>query len=102
MTVDIDKALREAIRTGRVEIGLETTIRATVTGRARLVIVSSRCPDTSLDDLRYYSSMSEVPIIEFEGDSRDLGRACRKPFHVASVAVIDAGESSVLSAVQGA
>jgi large subunit ribosomal protein L30e len=100
--MDLEKAIRQAIKTGRVEIGLDTTIKAAMTGRARLVIVSNMAPQTRLEDLRHHSSLSGVPIVEFDGNSADLGRACRKPFQIASVAVIDPGDSNVLAATKGA
>jgi len=102
MPTDLDKSIRQAIASGRVEIGLDTTMRAAVSGRARLVVVSSKCPSDRLEDLQYYSSMSGVPVISYAGDSYDLGRACRKPFQVASIAVIDPGDSGILAATKGA
>lgn len=102
MDVDLEKAIRQAIKTGKVEMGLDTTMKAAITGRARIIIVSSMCPSARLEDLYHYSSLSGVPIIEYTGNSADLGRACRKPFHVASVAVIDPGDSKILAAAKGA
>ena len=99
--MDLDKAIRQAIRTGRVEIGLDNTARAAMTGRARLIVVSQKVPRGRLEDLEHYTSLSGVPVIRYEGDSQDLGRVCRKPFQVSSVAVIDPGDSSVMAAAKG-
>ena len=100
--VDLEKAIRTAIRTGRVELGLDSTLRAALNGRARLIVVSKMCPGDRLEDLKRYASISGIPLVEFEGSSADLGRLCRKPFQVSSVAVIDPGESNILSAYRGA
>ncbi len=99
--VEMEKAIRQAMETGRVEMGLDSTLKAAMTGRARLVIVSNKCPADRLSDLEHYSSMSGVTVFRFQGNSADLGRICRKPFQVASLAVIDPGESSILSLAKG-
>ena len=102
MEVDIDKAIRQAIKTGRVELGLDTSTKAAKTGRARIIIVSDRAPQDKLDDLRHYTSLSGTPLIVYRGNSADLGRTCRKPFQIASVAIIDPGDSNVMAAAKGA
>jgi large subunit ribosomal protein L30e len=102
MDVDLNKAIRQAIKTGRVELGLDTTTKAAMTGRARLIIVSDRVPPGKLGDLRHYTSLSETPIILYDGSSADLGRTCRKPFQISSVAIIDPGDSNILAAAKGA
>jgi len=100
--MDLEKSLRQAMETGKVELGMDSTMKATKTGRARLVIVSSKFPAEARSDLRHYAALSRVPVFEFLGNSTDLGRVCRKPFQVASLAVIDPGASNILSAVKGA
>jgi large subunit ribosomal protein L30e len=99
--MDLDASIRQAIQTGRVEIGLDTVTKAAITGRARLIIVSEKCPPDSLDDLSRYTELSGIPLIRYRGNSADLGRVCRKPFQVASLAVIDPGDSSIMSAAKG-
>ncbi len=99
--MDLDTSIRQAIRTGRVEIGLETVTKAAMTGRARMVIVSDKCPPASLDSLSRYTGLSGIPLIRYRGNSADLGRVCRKPFQVASLAVIDPGDSNIMSATKG-
>ncbi len=99
--MDFDDSLRQAMRTGRVELGLDTTIRSAMTGRARLIIVSDKVPPERLADLQHYTKLSGVPIVRFDGSGADLGRVCRKPFQVSSVAVIDPGDSNIMAAAKG-
>jgi len=100
--IDLNKAIRQAMKTGRVELGLDTTTKAAMTGRARLIIVSDKVPPDRLEDLRHYTSLSGTPMIVYRGNSADLGRTCRKPFQISSVAVIDPGDSSIMAAAKGA
>jgi large subunit ribosomal protein L30e len=99
--MDLDASIRQAIRTGRVEMGLDTVTRAAMTGRARMIIVSDMCPSDRLEDLSRYTGLSGIPLIRYRGNSADLGRVCRKPFQVASLAVIDPGDSNIMSAAKG-
>jgi large subunit ribosomal protein L30e len=39
----------------------------------------------------------DVPIYGFEGMGKDLGSACGKPFSVATLAVIEPGDSEIMA-----
>ena len=92
--MDINKALRTAISTGEVCIGLRETKKAVTDNRAQLVIVSSNLPDKELKELR---REAKVPFYTFTGTNMDLGFACGKPFSIGVLAVIKQGESDVLA-----
>ena len=61
--MDLEKAVRQAMDTGKVELGMDSTMKAAMTGRARLVIVSSKFPAEARSDLRHYTSLSKVPVL---------------------------------------
>lgn len=90
--IDIGRALRTAITTGNVRFGLEQTKKVMETGEARLVIVSDNCPEESI------KRAESVRVIEFSGNNMELGAACGKPFSISALAVLDPGESNILSA----
>jgi len=90
--IDIGRALRTAIITGNVRFGLEQTKKTMETGEARLVIVSDNCPEESI------KRAESVRVIEFSGNNMELGAACGKPFSISALAVLDPGESNILSA----
>ena len=43
--MDLNKSLRLAIDTGKVSVGANESTKAIISGSARLVILSSNCPD---------------------------------------------------------
>lgn len=90
--IDIGRALRTAITTGTVRFGMEQTKKSIETGEAKLVIVSDNCPDEGI------KRAEGVKVIEFSGNNMELGAACGKPFSISALAVVDAGESNILSA----
>ena len=46
--MDINKALRDAIDTGKVFVGANESTKAITSGSAKLVILSSNCPDETV------------------------------------------------------
>ncbi len=93
MTVDVEKALRKAMKTGKVFLGSKRTIKALKNGEAKLVVIASNCPDEVRMEVEKYS----VPVVEFKGTNMELGAVCGKPFSVAVLAIADAGESEILN-----
>ncbi len=92
--MDINKALKTAVTKGKVIFGFEQTIKALKSGNAKLIIVSSNCPDKHLYMIGKHK---KVPLHKFSGTNIDLGSACGKPFSVSVLSVLDAGDSEILA-----
>ncbi|MCZ7392254.1 MAG: 50S ribosomal protein L30e [Candidatus Methanoperedens sp.] len=91
METDISKVLRKVLTTGKVVIGGRQTLDAVKNGKAQVVVLSSNClPET-------VNEMKGVPVINYPGTGVDLGVACGKPFAITALAVIEPGESEILS-----
>ncbi len=101
MSADVIRELQTAIRTGKVVLGYRRTLKELVNDRAKLVVVAKNAPSHIVEELKYYASLSQTPILVFEGSSRELGAACRKPFMVSALAVLDPGESNILHMIRG-
>lgn len=92
--MDLNHALKVALETGKVRLGLEQTRAAAAAKKARLLIVARSCPD---EKLRSERSVGKIPIYHFEGTAVDLGQACGKPFPISAMAVLDPGSSAILT-----
>lgn len=92
--MDLQRALRTAVATGKVHLGVHQAQKAAASGKARLVIYAKNCPDQ--EPLLQAAKAKNVPVHEFSGFGTELGPACGKPFAVSAVAVLDAGESDIL------
>jgi len=88
--IDIGRALKSAINTGKVEFGVDQTEKAVKSGKAQIVILARNCPSESLKD-------AKVKIHIFDGNNMELGALCGKPFSVSALAVIDKGSSNILT-----
>lgn len=90
-TIDISKALKAAITTGKVEFGVDQTEKAIKTGKAQMIVLARNCPSGTL------KTQTGVKVHIYEGNNMELGALCGKPFSVAALAVIDKGTSNILT-----
>ncbi len=91
METDISKVLRSALSTGKVVIGIKQTRDAVKNGKAQVVVVSFNCGEVSLKELK------GITLMKYPGLSVDLGVACGKPFSISALAVLEPGDSEILS-----
>jgi large subunit ribosomal protein L30e len=90
--IDLGRALKSAISTGKVVFGEQQAIKAVKSGEAKMIILSSNCPNEFLK-----SKDHKVPVHMFEGTNMELGALAGKPFSVSALVVIDKGASNILS-----
>jgi large subunit ribosomal protein L30e len=95
--MDVNRALRKAIDTGKVKIGARETTRALKGKKVKLVIVASNC---RVNHKQEFAKYPNVPQYKYEGNNMELGSACGKPFPVSSIAVIETGESNIMELVE--
>ena len=92
--MDINRALRTAVTTGKVLLGGDQTQKAIEKGEAKLVVLSSNHPEANA--IEASASSKKIPVYRFMGRGTDLGPAIGKPFAVGVLAVLDPGESDVM------
>jgi len=89
--IDIGRALKTAVTTGKVVFGVQQTEKAVKSGEAKMVVISANCPS------EFLRATTVVPVRTFEGTNMELGALAGKPFSVSAVAIIDKGTSNILS-----
>jgi len=94
--MDIDRGIRVAVDTGDVTLGSEKSIQSLKLGNGQLVIVAKNAPKQIIEDVKYYSQLSKIPIHIYDGTSVDLGSVCGKPFTVATLVINSPGDSTIL------
>ena len=96
MDINVDKSLIKAVKTGKVAIGSRRSVELSVSGDAKMVVLAKNCPE----DTRKKIEESDVPVYTYNGTSRELGPICGKPFVIAAMAVLDAGDSDILNLIE--
>ena len=92
--MDLAHALKLALQTGKVRLGVTETLAAAEAKQARLLVVSSTCPEKKLVG---HPKFDKIPIYPYPGSAVELGAACGKPFPISALAVVDPGSSAILS-----
>ncbi len=92
--MDLAHALKVALETGKVKVGLTETLAAAKGNKARLVIVARTCPDAKLKEER---RIGKVPVYHYDGTAVELGQACGQPYPISAMAVLDPGSSAILT-----
>ena len=89
--IDISRALKTAITSGKVEFGVDQTLKAVKGGKAQMVVLARNCPCKDLTgDL-------DVKVHVYDGNNMELGALCGKPFSVSALVIIDKGTSNILT-----
>ena len=94
--IDVDKAIANAVKTGKVSFGAQSAVQNAKTGKAKLIVLAANCPMEIREDVEYYSKLSQVPLITFNGTSLDLAGVCGKPFSVSALSIREPGDSDIL------
>ncbi len=89
--IDESVLIKQAVETGDVILGLRRIEKAVKKKIVKLVVTASNCPR------RPWMSGTGVKIHRFKGDNVSLGNACGKPFSVSAIAIVDPGESTILT-----
>jgi len=96
----MDKAIRTAVDTGKVELGTDRARKLSLTGKAKLVVIAANCPEAPEKDLRRYCELSAIPVVGYAGTSVELGTVCGKPFPVSALSVVEEGSSDIMKAAE--
>lgn len=91
--MDINRALKMAVNTGKVRFGINQAMKAVERGEAKLLIKATNFPEEErLKDI-------QVPVYTYPGNNFELGAVCGKPFSVSILSVIEPGESDIMDIV---
>jgi len=97
--IDITKQLKMAVKSGKVSFGCAKATEAASSGKAKLIVLASNCPQGARSEILDRAKLTELPVYVYGGTSVDLGSVCEKPFLVAAVTVHEPGDSEILKVV---
>lgn len=95
--MNFEEEIRKVLKDGEIAIGRKKVKKGLVTGTVKMVIVASSAPAGMMEDVKRYSQLSGIPYYVFQGDAKELGYACAKPFPISSLAIVKEGGSKILS-----
>jgi large subunit ribosomal protein L30e len=84
-------AVRLAVESGKAGFGSRSA-----DGTALLFVIAGNVQPKVKAKVAALSKASDIPVIEFEGTSVELGSVCGKPFPVSVLSVYEEGSSNIL------
>ena len=94
----LKKDIETALKSGKYKFGVKDTIRSARIGDAKLIVLANNVPERFQGDIEHYAKTSDVPIIHFEGSSKELGEeVCGRLHFVSAIAFNDLGYSELAS-----
>ncbi len=86
--IDADIAeLKKLLKTKRMIIGTDKTIKILRFGNAQKVFISSNCPAHVQKDITYYATLADVHVVQLKYPNDELGTLCKKPYPVSVLSV---------------
>ncbi|ACV25075.1 50S ribosomal protein L30e [Methanocaldococcus fervens] len=98
--MDVNRAIRTAVDTGKVILGSKRTMKFIKHGEGKLVVIAGNIPKDIEEDVKYYAKLSNIPVYQHKITSLELGAVCGKPFPVAALLVLDEGLSNIMELVE--
>ena len=89
----ITSALRLTVESGKVVFG---TRRGSATDGVKMYVIAKNTPEDTREAISAKAKESEVPVLDFNGTTMQLGSVCGKPFPVAVLSIMDPGTSNIL------
>eukprot|EP00934_Nitzschia_sp_Nitz4_P006871 Nitzschia sp. Nitz4//scaffold144_size56818//3346//3931//NITZ4_006525-RA/size56818-snap-gene-0.0-mRNA-1//1//CDS//3329536480//6861//frame0 len=93
----MNSRLKLVMKSGKAILGYKDTLKALRKGKAKMILISSNCPHLRKSEIEYMSMLAKTSVHHYSGDNSALGTACGKFFNCSVMAILDAGDSDILS-----
>ena len=80
--------LKNYLKTDKVVLGTEKTVKLLKSGAAEKVFLSSNCPEDVKKDIEYYAKLSGAVLVYLNQPNDELGTLCKKPYSVSVLSIM--------------
>ena len=81
---------------GKYHLGYKQTLKSLRGGKAQLVLIADNAPALRKSEVEYYAMLAKTTVHHFKGNNVELGTACGKLYRVATMSIVDAGDSDII------
>ena len=74
--------IKKSLKEGKMIIGTERTMKGLRQGKLEKVYLSSNCSEDVKNDIKHYSQLSNVNVVELSQPNEELGVICKKTFSI--------------------
>jgi large subunit ribosomal protein L30e len=84
---ELREAAQDAVKAGTAVLGYKESLQLIRTGSSKMAVVANNAPEPRMAELAHDAKVSGVRLEVFDGDSRELGLICGRPFPVLVLAI---------------
>lgn len=96
----MNSRLKLVMKSGKAILGYKASIKALRRQKAKLILISSNCPHLRKSEVEYMAMLAKTTVHHYSGDNTALGTACGKFFNCSVLAIMDGGDSDILTSVK--
>ena len=74
--------IKEIIKKGNFIIGASEVMKALKSGKVKKIFLTINCSESIKEDIKQYSKINDVKVIQLNVPNDELGALCRKSFSV--------------------
>lgn len=81
-------AIKKLLKENQYITGTERTIKSLRLGKAKMVILTSNCPQKTGKDIEYYASLGKTEVVKLDIPNEELAIICKKPFAISVMCIL--------------
>jgi len=85
--VSLTETIQAALKSGKVVIGYMESIKFIKVNTPRLIVIAKNAPEKSRKEIEYNAKIGNSKVEIFDGNSKELGVICGKPFPVTTLVI---------------
>lgn len=83
----VQEMIQEAIKTKKIVIGYRDSIKFIKVNTPKVIVISNNLPQSLRNEIEQNAKVVKMKVEIFNGDSRQLGIFCGKPFPVSTLVI---------------
>ncbi len=87
MAKDVTADIKKILKSKKLVIGTEKTLKNLKRGKASKVYETANSPERIKEDIKQYAKLSKAELIELDVPNDELGVICKKPFSISVLSV---------------
>lgn len=80
--------IKKNLKTDKLVIGTERTLKSLQQGKLSKVFVSSKTQKSVVDDFAHYCKITETELVSLDVPNDELGTICKKPFPISIIGLL--------------
>jgi len=79
---ELKEMIHKALKSGDAILGYNKSLEFMKNGSPKLAVVANNAPDDRMKELAHNAKVASIKMEVFDGDSKELGVVCGKPFPI--------------------